>query len=305
MRLHPVIGRASYYVFAGGLAIMFLIPLVWAVVASVSPHGATAQQDGYGFGNYQMLVDYDAGLLRYLWNSSVVSALTVVFTLVLSTLGGYAFARFRFWGRDTLFLLVIAILMVPYATLLVPLWVLLGEIGLRNNLLGLAIVMTLYQLPFAMFMMRVSFEAVPRELEESALVDGCGTFAVLRWILLRAVWPGIITVGLFAFLNAWNDYIAPLFLINDSAKYPLPLAIANLRGGTSGVNLGVTEAGVVVMAIPCLILFLLLQRRHRLSRAGNSVAQPPALSGRRGERLGPRAGRTLSRGPTTTTQSRR
>ena len=172
MRL--AIGRASYYVFAGGLAIMFLIPLVWTAVASVSPHGATAQQEGYGFGNYQMLVDYDAGLLRYLWNSSVVSALTVVFTLVLSILGGYAFARFRFWGRDTLFLLVIAILMVPYVTLLVPLWVLFGEIGLRNNLLGLAIVMTLYQLPFAMFMMRVSFEAVPRELEESALVDGCG-----------------------------------------------------------------------------------------------------------------------------------
>jgi multiple sugar transport system permease protein len=262
MRLHPIIGRASYYVFAGGLAIMFLIPLVWTGVASVSPHGATAQQEGYGFGNFQVLVDYDAGLLRYLWNSSVVSALTVVFTLVLSVLGGYAFARFRFWGRDTLFLLVIAILMVPYVTLLVPLWVFFGEIGLRNNLVGLAIVMTLYQLPFAMFMMRVSFEAVPRELEESALVDGCGTFAVLRWILLRAVWPGIITVGLFAFLNAWNDYIAPLFLINDSAKYPLPLAIATLRGGISGVNLGVTQAGVVVMAIPCLILFLLLQRHY-------------------------------------------
>jgi len=98
MRLHPVIGRASYYVFAGGLAIMFLIPLMWTVLASVSPHGATAQQDRYGFGNYQVLVDTDAGLLRYLWNSSVVSALTVVFTLVLSILGGYAFARFRFWG---------------------------------------------------------------------------------------------------------------------------------------------------------------------------------------------------------------
>jgi len=262
MRLHPVIGRASYYVFAGGLAIMFLIPLMWTVLASVSPHGATAQQDRYGFGNYQVLVDYDPGLLRYLWNSSVVSALTVVFTLVLSILGGYAFARLQVWGRDTLFLLVIAILMVPYVTLLVPLWALFGEIGLRNNLLGLAIVMTLNQLPFAMFMMRVSFEAVPRELEDSALVDGCGTFAVLRWILLRAVWPGIITVGLFAFLNAWNDYIAPLFLINDSAKYPLPLAIANLRGGTSGANFGVTEAGVVVMAIPCLILFLLLQRHY-------------------------------------------
>jgi multiple sugar transport system permease protein len=92
--------------------------------------------------------------------------------------------------------------------------------------------------------------------------DGCGTFAVLHRILLPAVWPGIITVGLFAFLHAWNDFIAPLFLINDSGKYPLPLAIANLRGGVSGANLGVTEAGVVVMAFPCLILFLLLQRHY-------------------------------------------
>ncbi|TDD68079.1 carbohydrate ABC transporter permease [Jiangella aurantiaca] len=258
--MRVAIGRASYYVFAGGLAITFLLPLVWTAVASVSPHAATAQQKGYGFGNYQVLADYDAGLLRYLWNSSVVSALTVIFTLVLSILGGYAFARFRFWGRDTLFLVIIAILMVPSVTLLVPPYVLFGEIGLRNNLLGLAIVMTLYQLPFAMFMMRTSFEAVPRELEESALVDGCGTFAVLRWILLRAVWPGVLTAGLFAFLYAWNDFIVPLFLINDSAKYPLPLAMANLRGGTSGANFGVAEAGVVVMAIPCLILFLHLQR---------------------------------------------
>jgi multiple sugar transport system permease protein len=263
MTNRSAIGRTSYYVVAGGLAIMFLVPLVWTAVASVSPHGATAQQVGYGLGNYRTLVDYDAGLAQYLWNSTFVSVLTVVFTLTLSILGGYAFGRFRFPGRDALFLLIIAILMVPYATLLVPLWVLFGEFGLRNSLVGLALVLTLYQLPFAMFMMRISFEAVPRELEESALVDGCGTFGVLRRILIRAVWPGLITVGLFAFLYAWNDFIAPLFMINDSSRYPLPLAVATLRQQTMGaVDFGATQAGVVVMAIPCLILFLFLQRHY-------------------------------------------
>jgi multiple sugar transport system permease protein len=162
MTRRRVIGRTSYYVFAGALAILFLIPLVWTVVASVSPDGATQQKVGYGFGNYRTLIDYDAGLPRYLSNSSIVAVLTVVFTLILSILGGYAFGRFRFFGRDVLFLLILAILMVPYATLLVPLWQLFGDIGLRNSLVGLAIVMTLYQLPFAMFMMRISFEAVPR-----------------------------------------------------------------------------------------------------------------------------------------------
>lgn len=263
MRLQHTLGRTPYYVFGGGLAVIFLFPLVWTVVASVSPHPATAQQVGVGLGNYRTLMNYDSGLPTYLWNSTYVSILTVVFTLVLSVLGGYAFARFRFPGRDALFLLIIAILMVPYATLLIPLWVLLGEVGLRNSLLGLAIVLTLYQLPFAMFMMRISFEAVPREIEESALVDGCSSFGVLRRILVYAVWPGMITVGLFAFLHAWNDFIAPLFLISDSSRYPLPLAVATLRVQTHGaIDFGVTQAGVVVMAVPCLLLFLLLQRHY-------------------------------------------
>ncbi len=258
-----MIGQTPYYVVAGGLAIMFLVPLLWTAVASVSPHGATAQQEGFGFGNYRTLMEYDAGLPQYLWNSAFVSVLTVAFTLALSILGGYAFGRFRFPGRDVLFLLIIAILMVPYVTLLVPLWVLFGDIGLRNSLLGLAFVLTLYQLPFAMFMMRISFEAIPRELEESALVDGCGTVGVLRRIMLRSVWPATITVGLFAFLYAWNDFVAPLFMINDSSRYPLPLAMATLRQQTMGaVDFGATQAGVVVMAVPCLFLFLLLQRHY-------------------------------------------
>ena len=103
----------------------------------------------------------------------------MVTTLAVSTLGGYAFARFTFPGRDALFLLTLAILMVPYATLLIPLYVLLNSFGMQNSLIGLSLVLAVFQLPFATYMMRISFEAVPRELEESALVDGCGTFSVL------------------------------------------------------------------------------------------------------------------------------
>ena len=156
--------------------------------------------------------------------------------------------------------MTLSILMVPYATLLIPLYVLLKALGLQNSLLGLSLVLAVFQLPFATFMMRISFDTVPRELEESALVDGCGTFAVLRRIMLPAVRPGMITVGLFAFLAAWNDFIAPLILLSDDKKAPLPLAIATLRQQTMGViDYGATEAGVIVMAIPCLLLFFLLQ----------------------------------------------
>ena len=263
MQRTNALGRTSYYVLAGGLAILFLVPLIWTGYASVAPHGATGQQDGFGFGNYQTLMDYNAGLPRYLWNSTLVSGLTVLFTLVLSMLGGYAFARFKFWGKDALFLLTIAILMVPYSTLLIPLYIMLGDLGLRNSLLGLAMVLTLYQLPFAVFMMRISFEAVPKEIEESAMVDGCGSFRVLTRIMVFAVAPGLITVGLFSFLAAWNDFIAPLILISDADSAPLPLAIATLRQQSMGaIDFGATQAGVVVMALPCLILFVALQRHY-------------------------------------------
>jgi multiple sugar transport system permease protein len=255
--------RTPYWVLTGGLAVIFLFPLVWTAVASVSPHAGTNQTDGWGMGNYTTLAHYQAGVWRYLANSAIVSLTTVVLTLTISLLGGYAFARFKFPGKDALFLATLAILMVPYATLLIPLYVLLNDIHLQNSLIGVALVLTMFQLPFSTFMMRISFESVPRELDEAALVDGCSTFGVLWRILVPAVKPGLITVGLFAFLAAWNDFFAPLILINDSNKLTLPLAVSNLRGQVQGVvDYGATEAGVVVLALPCIVLFLLLQRHY-------------------------------------------
>lgn len=255
--------RMPYWVFTGGLATIFLFPLAWTAVSSVSPHAGTNQVNGWGFGNYVTLAGYQAGIWRYLANSAFVSLLTVILTLLISLLGGYAFARFKFPGKNLLFLATLAILMVPYATLLIPLYVLLSSVGLANSLVGVALVLTMFQLPFATFMMRISFEAIPRELDEAALVDGCTPFAVLRRVLLPSVKPGLITVGLFAFLAAWNDFFAPLILINDSDQMTLPLAVANLRGQVQGVvDYGATEAGVVVLALPCAVLFLLLQRHY-------------------------------------------
>jgi multiple sugar transport system permease protein len=255
--------RTPTRVFTGALALLFLFPLVWAAVASVSPQAGTAQVHSWGLGNYHTLVNYQAGIGQYLLNSTAVSLMTVAFTLIVSGLGGYAFAMFPFPGRNALFLVTLAILMVPYATLLIPLYVLLNDLGLQNSLIGLALVLTMFQLPFAVFMMRISFEAVPRELRESAMVDGCGSFRALRHVLLPAVRPGLVTVGMFAFLAAWNDFITPLVLISDSAKAPLPLAVANMRQQVMGiVDYGATEAGVVVLALPCILIFLALQRHY-------------------------------------------
>jgi len=266
MRL-SALTRTPYFVITGGLVILFLSPLIWATIASVSPSAGTNQTNGYGLGNYGTLWAYGAGLPRHFLNSVIVSGLTVVFVLSASVLGGYAFAKFDFPFKNVIFLTTLAILMVPYATLLIPLYVILNAVHgvpvIGWSLVGLALTLGMFQLPFATFMMRISFESVPKELEEAGLVDGAGSFGVLRHILMPAVVPGVITVGLFAFLAAWNDFLAPLILINPTSEQPLPLALVIQRQQTMGlVDFGSTEAGVVVMAIPCVILFLLLQRHY-------------------------------------------
>jgi multiple sugar transport system permease protein len=181
---------AGFNVTTAALAILFLFPLVWSGWSSVKGQPGSAQPSGFGFGNYRYLVSYGEGVVTYLVNSAAVTAMTVAGTLLVSALGGYGFARFSFPGKNLLFLATLAILMVPYATILIPLYVLLDRLGLQNSLVGLSLVFIMFQLPFALFMMRNSFEAVPRELEEAALVDGCSTLTALRRVLLRAVRPG-------------------------------------------------------------------------------------------------------------------
>jgi multiple sugar transport system permease protein len=256
-------GQAAYYTSASALAILFLFPLLWAGWASVKPTPGSGQPVGYGVGNFVKLAHYGKGLSTYLLNSALIAGMTVLGTLLVATLAGYAFARFRFPGRNLLFLAILAILMVPYPTLLIPLYVLLGWLNLQNTLVGLALVLMMFQLPFATFIMRNSFEAVPRELDEAAQIDGCTSFGVLTRVLLHAVRPGVITIGLFAFLASWSDFVVPLILISSPDKFPLPVAVVNMQQQVFGsIDYAVLEAGVVVLALPCMLLFLILQRGY-------------------------------------------
>ncbi|WOQ15916.1 carbohydrate ABC transporter permease [Raineyella sp. W15-4] len=254
--------RLLFYVLTGLLAVIFVAPLLWAVISSVSPHAGTSQLNGVGFSNYLTLAGYGLGIGVYLKNSLVVSTVTVVTKLVLSSTGGYAFARYRFRGKRTLFVLVLSIMMVPYAALLIPLIVWMQTIHLQNSLVGVGLVLALFQLPFAVFMMRNSFAAVPKELEEAAFIDGCNSFSAFLRIMLPPVLPSLVTVGLFSFLAAWNDFMVSLYLLSMQHA-PLPLALVNMRQQTMGViDYGLTTAGVVVLTIPAGILFLALQKYY-------------------------------------------
>lgn len=262
-----VLSTVGYHGASMPLAALFLFPIAWAALNSVKPSAEANQSPPtitpteISWQNYEALSTAGAGLWQHILNSVIVSGLTVGGTLVLSVLAGYGFARFTFPGKNLAFLSIIAILMVPYATLLLPLYFVMARVGLANSLIGLSLVLIVFQLPFSVFIMRNSFESIPRELEEAAWVDGCGTVRSFWHIAMPVVTPGMVTVALFAFLNAWNEFLAPLVFLSDGTKYTLSLMLVNIRSGAYGsIDWGALQAGATVAIVPCLVVYLALQR---------------------------------------------
>lgn len=248
LRLAGVVGVIILLVF-------FVGPMVWVL------WGSFRSGQTFSLANFARLATYGVGLWQYVANSAIVVAITMLGSVVISLLAGFAFARMRFPGARLVFVAILAILMVPHTSLLVPLYIWLDKLGLSNSLIGLGFVMIMFQMPFSVFMMRNSFETVPRELDEAALVDGCSRFTAFVRVLLPAVIPGIVTVALFAFLAAWNEFVTALVLLTDGHNYTLPLALVNLvQGDWGAIDFGALQAGIIVSALPCVLLFFFLQR---------------------------------------------
>lgn len=263
------VAGGSYHLFSGILAAIFLMPILWVTLNSFKTSAEANQASPtwfphtFSLENYARLASYGNGIAVYLWNSLSLSILVVVGTVVVTVLAGYGFARFRFHGKSLLFGTTLLILMVPYATILIPLYIVLGWLHLTNSVVGLALTLVMFQLPFGVFLMRNSFESIPRELEEAALVDGCGPVGALRHVSLRLVLPGVVTVALFSFLASWNEFLAPLIFLNDGSQYTLPLMLVGLSTGQYGaVDYGSLQAGVVITIVPVLLLYLALQRYY-------------------------------------------
>ena len=263
-------GGVGYHGFGIAASFFFLAPFIWAGLASLR-RGTEAQSpplppwptQGISFDSYATLDTFGSGIWQHTINSLLVSLGTVVLTVIISLLAGYGFSRYRFPGKNVFFVLVIATLMIPFQSILTPLFIILAQLGLNNSLLGLMLVYVTLQLPFSVFMMRNAFDAVPREIEEAARIDGARDIKLLVRVLLPLVMPGVATVAIFAFLNAWNEFLAALILLSDNDKYTLPVLMTAVRAGRLGaINWGAVQAGVMVMTIPCLIIFLLLQRYY-------------------------------------------
>lgn len=206
----------------------------------------------------------------YFRNSAIVATCTTILALVAASLGAYGFVRFRFRGRGPLLVTTLMAYMIPSVVLLVPLLVIFRNYGLINTYQGLILAEATNTAPFALLLMINYFSSLPRELEEAALVDGCGRLGALLRIVIPLAVPGLVAGGLFAFIATWNNFLfAYLFTTTDSVK-TLPVIMRLFALGEPAVW-GVSAAGAILTTLPVALLFLLFQRMLMSGLAAGAV----------------------------------
>ncbi len=205
---------------------------------------------------------------QYLFNSTIVAVLTVCLNLIFCALAAYPLARLSFPGRDWIFTAIVTTIMIPFQIVMIPLYILTVQIGLRNTYLGM--IFPSLASAFGIFLLRQAFLGVPKELEEAARMDGCSELGLWWNIMLPAIRPALVTLAIFVFIGAWSDFLWPLIVIQDESLYTLPLGVAKLAG-TFSLDWRLVAAGSVISIAPVMILFLFLQRYIVPTDAGSGV----------------------------------
>jgi multiple sugar transport system permease protein len=247
-----------------GGATVTLLPLVWmASVSLMSPGEASTfppplLPSHVTFENYRQLFSH-AGMGRYLVNSSVLTTAVTLVSLLFNVAAGYAFAKLRFAGRDRIFKLLLSALVIPSQVAMVPLFLLLKHLGLVNTY-GAVIVPAMASI-FGIFVVRQYALSVPDELLEAARIDGANEFRIFRSVIMPVLKPIVVTLAVFTSLGAWNEFMWPLIVLNDSDLYTLPVALASLSREHVQDN-ELMMAGSVLTTLPVLLVFLVLQRYY-------------------------------------------
>jgi multiple sugar transport system permease protein len=245
-------------------AVLALLPMVWMVSASLMPSGEASSFPPHFFPTSPTLAHYTdlftrLNLGRYLLNSAFVAVVVTSASLIINAMAGYAFAKLRFRGRDRLFRLLSTGLVLPVQVAMLPLFLLLKNMGLINTYWGV-IIPGLASI-FGIFLVRQYALAIPDEMLDAARVDGASELRIFWSIVVPGIMPILATLSIWTFLATWNDFMWPLIVLSDASHYTLPVALANL----SGEHVQDTElmmAGSVLTVIPVMLVFLFLQRYY-------------------------------------------
>lgn len=249
---------------AAFFAAIVILPFWWVASGSIKtpqeiisriptmvPHSFTLQ-------HYQKLLA-QSDYMTYMVNSIGVAALSTVITLVLAVPAAYAFFRLRFPGREILFRTILLAYAFPSIVVLIPLFGMFAKLGLVDNRAALVLVNVTFALPFSIWMLRSFFASVPLEIEEAAVMDGAPPMTILRRIMIPLIAPGIASVGIFAFVTAWTEYVFASVLILSDAKRTVPVGFSGIIGQYQ-IDWGLLLAGAGFATLPVILLFALIGR---------------------------------------------
>ncbi|UCB48192.1 MAG: carbohydrate ABC transporter permease [Deltaproteobacteria bacterium] len=253
-----------------GLLIFIIVvafPFYWMIVSSLksleeilmNPANLGLDMGKMDFRAYYEVL-FEHGFLRYISNSVYVSVITVLLSVTLATVGGYAVTRLRFRGRGFMSTSILLIYMFPAIVLVIPLYVIFSRMGLRDSIHVLILVYLAQTLPVALYMLRSYFQTLPAEMEEAGLIDGCSRLGVIWRIVIPLSAPALASVALYTFMIAWNEFLFAFMFLDTPEKFTLSRGVVQLE---SSVHLSkqLVMAASVMVTIPILVLFLFFERR--------------------------------------------
>jgi ABC-type glycerol-3-phosphate transport system permease component len=246
------------------LSVLWLAPMI-LIVSTAFKTRADVQTNPFGLFtsfSFQNLVSAWIGghFNDYLLNSVLLSIPSTALVLILSTFAGYAFARLPFFGRSVAFYFVILGLLVPFFAYMIPLYFQMRSMGLLDTLPGVDLVLTTTAVPFGTFFMRAFFSDLPSELEQSARIDGCSEWQVFWRVMLPLVRPGISALGVFTFLQTWNNFLVPILYLPGGSFRPLTTGLFQFISGRQ-IDIGPLAAATLITLIPVVAVFLIMQRQ--------------------------------------------
>jgi len=264
LRQRHYLERLYTYAAVVGIIAVLMVPMAWGVLSSVRPSEELFSwppaivPSAVSIENYRTLLA-ETGFAQFFLNSIVVAVMAMAMTLVVAIPAAYGISRYEFRGREYIANLSTLVYMFPLILLGIPLFIIFSTFSLTNSRVGLALAHTAFALPFALLLLRVFFNDIAPEIEESAKIMGASRYTIVREIVLPLSMPGIIATMIFTMAVSWNEYLFALILIEDSSRYTLPLGIASLID-LATTNWGMVMAGVMAMVAPPTILIFFLYK---------------------------------------------
>lgn len=260
-RARSAIGALGAYVVMVALAIFFALPLVWMISTSLKQESEVLTIPPTWFPSQPQWENYVTTfntIKTFMWNSTYLAVLNVAGLLLVSSMAAYGFARLKFAGRDTAFALLLATAMIPGIVYLIPQYILYRNFGWIDTHYPLWVPRVLTPV-IGTFLLRQFFKTIPQDLEDAARIDGASTFRIYWNIMLPQVKPGLAAVGVFTFLDSWNDLFGPLIFINSIELQTLPVALA-LYQGEFFTQTTLLMAGATLTVLPVILLFIASQK---------------------------------------------